>query len=71
MEGKTIYFPILLVFGGHNKHWGGCFRYLLSTKGTFLLSNASRPPPFILFIKKITTNGSCSELAEYLLLKKE
>ena len=46
---KSIYFPNLFVFGGPCKHWGGCFRYLLSTKDTFLPSNASRPPPFIRF----------------------
>jgi len=50
IEGKSIYFPSLFVLGGQSKHWGGCFRYLLSTKGTSLPSNASRPPPFILLI---------------------
>ena len=32
------------------KNWGGSFRYLLSTKGTFLLSNASRPPLLQLYV---------------------
>jgi hypothetical protein len=46
IEEKSIYFQILFVNGGPGKQRGGCFRYLLSTKGTFLPSNASRPPPF-------------------------
>jgi hypothetical protein len=53
-KGKTIYFPSLFVVGGPNRHWGGCFRYLLSTKGVFLPSNASRPPHFNFLSEKNT-----------------
>jgi len=71
---KSFYFPGLFQNGGQRRNWGGCFRYLLSTKGTFLLSDASRPPPFTHVLKnnyERTTEKQWGMYSGKIVLKKQ